>query len=101
MGRLKPWVERGVSIVGLEPSCLLTLRDESVELLRSDDAKKVAQSSFLLEEFLLKERANGLSLNFQKGPWRALLHGHCHQKAMAGAGPLWPFFNGRTLKSPK
>jgi FAD/FMN-containing dehydrogenase/Fe-S oxidoreductase len=85
--RLKPWIERGAAIVGLEPSCLLTLRDESVELLRSDDAKMVAQSSFLLEEFLLKERANGLSLNFQKGQWRALLHSHCHQKAMVGAAP--------------
>ena len=87
VARLKPWIERGAAIVGLEPSCLLTLRDESVELLRSDDAKTVAQSSFLLEEFLLKERANGLSLNFQKGPWRALLHGHCHQKAMVGMAP--------------
>jgi Fe-S oxidoreductase len=87
VGRLKPWVERGAAIVGLEPSCLLTLRDESVELLRSDDAKMVAQSSFLLEEFLINERANGLSLNFQKGPRRALLHGHCHQKAMVGMAP--------------
>jgi FAD/FMN-containing dehydrogenase/Fe-S oxidoreductase len=82
--QLEPWVERGAAIVGLEPSCLLTLRDESVELLRSDAAKKVAQSSFLLEEFLMKERATGLSLPFQKGTRRALLHGHCHQKAMVG-----------------
>src|SRR5262249_4515591 len=87
VARLKPWIERGAAIVGLEPSCLLTLRDESVELLRSDDAKMVAQSSFLLEQFLLKERANGLTLNCQKGPRRALLHGHCHQKAMVGTAP--------------
>jgi FAD/FMN-containing dehydrogenase/Fe-S oxidoreductase len=87
VAQLYPLVERGAAIVGLEPSCLLTLRDESVELLRNDDAKKVAQSSFLLEEFLLKERANGLSLNFQAGPRRALLHGHCHQKAMVGTAP--------------
>jgi Fe-S oxidoreductase len=87
VAQLTPWVERGAVIVGLEPSCLLTLRDEAVELLRSDDAKKVAQSSFLLEEFLLKERANGLSLNFQAAPRRALLHGHCHQKAMVGTAP--------------
>jgi Fe-S oxidoreductase len=85
--QLRPWVERGVPVVGLEPSCLLTLRDESVELLRSDDARKVAQSSFLLEEFLLRERAKGLTLAFQQGPRQALLHGHCHQKAMAGNGP--------------
>src|SRR5262249_16269565 len=60
---------------------------ESVELLRSDDARKVAQSSFLLEEFLLKERAKGLSLDFKEVPRQALLHSHCHQKAMVGAGP--------------
>jgi FAD/FMN-containing dehydrogenase/Fe-S oxidoreductase len=87
VAQLKPWVDRGVAVVGLEPSCLLTLRDESVELLRSDDARKVAQSSFLLEEFLLKERANGLALNFQEGQRRSLLHGHCHQKAMVGTAP--------------
>jgi FAD/FMN-containing dehydrogenase/Fe-S oxidoreductase len=87
VAQLKPWVDRGVAVVGLEPSCLLTLRDESVELLRSDDARKVAQSSFLLEEFLLRERANGLALNFQEGQRRALLHGHCHQKAMVGTAP--------------
>ncbi len=87
VAQLNPWVERGAAIVGLEPSCLLTLRDESVELLRSDEAHRVAQSSYLLEEFLLKERAEGLSLAFQAGRRRALLHGHCHQKAMVGAAP--------------
>lgn len=87
VGRLKPWVERGVAIIGLEPSCLLTLRDESVELLRSDDARRVAQSSYLLEEFLLKEKAEGLSLKFREGRRLALLHSHCHQKAIAGAAP--------------
>jgi FAD/FMN-containing dehydrogenase/Fe-S oxidoreductase len=85
--QLKPWVDRGVAVVGLEPSCLLTLRDESVELLRSDDARQVAQSSFLLEEFLLKEKSDGLALEFQEGPRRALLHGHCHQRSMVGTAP--------------
>lgn len=87
VARLKPWIERGAAIVGLEPSCLLTLRDESVELLRSDDARMVAQSSYLLEEFLLKERQAGLSLNFREGRRRALLQSHCHQRAMVGAAP--------------
>ena len=58
--RLAPWVERGVPVVGLEPSCLLTLRDEYVDLLRTDAARAVARSSYLLEEFLLRERARGL-----------------------------------------
>jgi FAD/FMN-containing dehydrogenase/Fe-S oxidoreductase len=87
VAQLKPWVERGVAVVGLEPSCLLTLRDESVDLLRSDEARKVARSSFLLEEFLVRERADGLNLNFKDGKRRALLHGHCHQKSMVGTGP--------------
>src|SRR5215813_10157623 len=63
--RLHPFVARGVSIVGLEPSCLLTLRDEWVELLRTDAAREVARASFLLEEFLLRERARGLELRFK------------------------------------
>ena len=85
--RLHPWVARGVPVVGLEPSCLLTIRDEWVELLRTDEARAVARSSFLLEEFLLRERARGLELRFRPGARRALLHGHCHQKAMVGTAP--------------
>ncbi len=85
--RLAPWVARGVAIVGLEPSCLLTLRDEWVELVRTEEARQVARSSFLLEEFLLRERARGLTLPFKGGARSALLHGHCHQKAMVGTAP--------------
>ncbi|MBI2154624.1 MAG: FAD-binding protein [Candidatus Rokubacteria bacterium] len=85
--RLLPYAERGVAIVGLEPSCLLTLRDEYVDLLRSDAARQVAKQSFLLEEFLQRERRNGLSLPFAGNGRRALLHGHCHQKALVGTGP--------------
>jgi Fe-S oxidoreductase len=89
VARLLPWVDRGAAIVGLEPSCLLTLRDETVELVRTDEARRVAASAFLLEEFLLRERARGLTLPFASGPVRkqALLHGHCHQKAMVGTAP--------------
>src|SRR5581483_10323095 len=79
---LYPYAARGVSIVGLEPSCLLTLRDESVDLLRSEEARTVARQSALLEQFLLRERERGLSLPFDARPRRALLHGHCHQKAL-------------------
>jgi len=87
VARLHPWAARGVPIVGLEPSCLLTLRDEYVDLLRSDEARQVARASFLLEEFLLRERARGLALPFRNGTRRALLHGHCHQKALVGTAP--------------
>jgi FAD/FMN-containing dehydrogenase/Fe-S oxidoreductase len=85
--RLHPYVERGVPIVGLEPSCLLTLRDEWVDLVRTEPARAVARGSFLLEEFVARERGRGLDLPFASGGRRALLHGHCHQKAMVGTAP--------------
>jgi len=85
--RLLPYAERGVAIVGLEPSCLLTLRDEYVDLLRSDAARQVAKQSLLLEEFLDRERRKGLSLPFGADGRKALLHGHCHQKALVGTAP--------------
>ena len=87
VGRLAPYARRSVPIVGLEPSCLLTLRDESVDLLRTDDARIVARHAFLLEEFLARERGRGLELRFAGGGRRVLLHGHCHQKALVGTGP--------------
>ncbi len=85
--RLLPYATRGVAIVGLEPSCLLTLRDEYVDLLRSDAARQVAKQSFLLEEFLDRERRKGLSLPFGGNGRKVLLHGHCHQKALVGTAP--------------
>ena len=87
VARLAPYARRGVSIVGLEPSCLLTLRDETVDLVRTDDARAVARQSFLFEEFLLRERARGLVLAFDGNGRKALLHGHCHQKALVGTAP--------------
>jgi Fe-S oxidoreductase len=76
-----------VAVVGLEPSCLLTLRDEWVDLLRTDEARAVARQSFLLEEFLARERGRGLELAFKGRGRKALLHGHCHQKALVGTAP--------------
>jgi len=85
--RLHPYAARGVAIVGLEPSCLLTLRDEWVDLLRTDEARTVARQSALLEQFLLRERDRGLALSFSGRRQKALLHGHCHQKALVGTAP--------------
>jgi Fe-S oxidoreductase len=87
VARLHPYAARGVAIVGLEPSCLLTLRDEAVDLLRSEEARAVAGQSLLLEEFLLREQGRGLALPFATHGRRALLHGHCHQKALVGTAP--------------
>lgn len=80
---LTPYVERGVPIVGLEPSCLLTLRDEFAAMLPGEETAQLAERAMLFEEFLAAEHDAGrlnLPLNAlaQK---RLLLHGHCHQKA--------------------
>jgi Fe-S oxidoreductase len=86
--QLASYAKRGVPIVGLEPSCLLTLRDEYPEFLRTDVAKVVAENSFLLEEFLVKQHdAGALSLSFDTNGRKALLHGHCHQRALVGTLP--------------
>jgi FAD/FMN-containing dehydrogenase/Fe-S oxidoreductase len=77
-----PYVARGVPVVGLEPSCLLTLRDEFLAMLPGEETRKLAAHAFLLEEFLAREAAAGRI----RGPiarhrGKVLLHGHCHQKA--------------------
>jgi Fe-S oxidoreductase len=78
----QPLVDCGVPVVGLEPSCLLTLRDEALALGLGDDAKRMADKAVLLEEFIAGEIAAGRI----KGPigkldGKAVLHGHCHQKS--------------------
>ena len=82
---LKPYVERGVPVVGLEPSCLFGLRDEFVSMLPGGDTAKLAMQAFLFEEFLANEMEAGrLQLKLKALPQtKALLHGHCHQKAFA------------------
>src|SRR5438132_12186091 len=87
VARLAPYAERSIPIVGVEPSCLLTLRDASVDLLRTDDARTVARHAFLVDEFLQRERTRGLELRFAGDGRKVLLHGHCHQKALVGTAP--------------
>jgi FAD/FMN-containing dehydrogenase/Fe-S oxidoreductase len=90
VARLAPAARAGHPIVGLEPSCLLTLRDEYPELVRTEDARLVARQSLLLEEFLTKELEAGHPLFARKhadAGCKVLLHGHCHQKAMVGTAP--------------
>ena len=81
---LGPFALRGVPIVGLEPSCLLTLRDEYPDLIRDETASAVARQAFLLEEFLLEEQKTGRLVWPERSGGRVLLHGHCHQKALSG-----------------
>ena len=87
---LGPYVARGVPVVGLEPSCLLTLRDEFAAMLPGPDTAALAERAQLFEEFLAAEAAAGrLTLPLRALPQqRAVLHGHCHQKAFAAMAPV-------------
>ena len=87
---LLPLVERGVPVVGLEPSCLLTLRDEFKVLLPGDETDRLADAALLFEEFVARELDAGrFKLPLQSLPEKkALLHGHCHQKAFAVMGSV-------------
>jgi FAD/FMN-containing dehydrogenase/Fe-S oxidoreductase len=87
---LAPFVARGVPVVGLEPSCLLTLRDEYQALLPGEQADALSNNAFLFEEFLFREhQAARLSLKLKPLPQKqALMHGHCHQKAFAVMGSV-------------
>jgi FAD/FMN-containing dehydrogenase/Fe-S oxidoreductase len=80
-----PYIERGVPVVGLEPSCLLGLRDEFLSMLPGAETAEVALNALLFEEFIAREiDAGRFKLALKPLPEkRALLHGHCHQKAFA------------------
>jgi FAD/FMN-containing dehydrogenase/Fe-S oxidoreductase len=82
MDTLAPLVERGAAVVGLEPSCLLTFRDELPGLFPGDSrAAAISARAMLFDEFLSRE-ALGFAAPALKG--HALVHGHCHQKSLAG-----------------
>jgi FAD/FMN-containing dehydrogenase/Fe-S oxidoreductase len=107
LSALKPWVDRGVPIVGLEPSCLLALRDEFLSLEPGDLSSSVAAQAFLFEEFLVREKDAGrLRLALKPLAAReARLHGHCHQKAFGAMSAVehvlsWvPALNIQTIES--
>jgi FAD/FMN-containing dehydrogenase/Fe-S oxidoreductase len=84
-----PFAARGVPIIGLEPSCLLTLRDELLSLRNDDAAKSVSAHAFLFEEFLVREAEAGrLQLPLRAIADKALVHGHCHQKSFGAFRPV-------------
>jgi FAD/FMN-containing dehydrogenase/Fe-S oxidoreductase len=85
---LARFVEADVPVVGLEPSCLLTLRDEFTALLPGEASARLARRAMLIGEFLCAERDAGrLDLPLRALPCgKALVHGHCHEKAF-GAMP--------------
>jgi FAD/FMN-containing dehydrogenase/Fe-S oxidoreductase len=82
LAALAPYLARGLPVIGLEPSCLFTFRDEMPALVKSDAAQQAASQAVLLEEFLGSEAAAGkLDIKFSPAAQRVLLHGHCHQKS--------------------
>ena len=87
---LANYAKQDVPIIGTEPSCILTLRDEYRDLLPDDaNAAAVAGQAFMIDEFLAKlDQAGDLGIvwNDEPGP-EVLFHGHCHQKALIGVGP--------------
>ena len=88
---LAPYAARGVPIVGTEPSCLLTLRDEYPDLLRDERSRAVAGAALMLDELLMRlaaEEPDAVKGIFAPGMKPSIqVHGHCHQKALVGTGP--------------
>nr|MBA3588484.1 FAD-binding protein [Methylibium sp.] len=86
---LLPFAQRGIAIVGLEPSCLLTLRDEFLVMGLGEAAVVVAGQALLLEEFIAREvRAGRFELSLRPATQAMLVHGHCHQKAFDAMPPV-------------
>ena len=89
LAALAPYATRGVPIIGLEPSCLFTFRDEIPALGLGANADTVAGQALLFEEFIAREsKAGRLKLQLSAIAKKALLHGHCHQKAFGAMGSV-------------
>jgi FAD/FMN-containing dehydrogenase/Fe-S oxidoreductase len=77
---LRPQIEAGIPLVGLEPSCVSVFRDELKNLLAHDeDARRLSQQSFLLSEFLEQHAKHYQPPKLHR---KAVVHGHCHHKAV-------------------
>jgi Fe-S oxidoreductase len=86
---LLPFAQAGVAIVGLEPSCLLTLRDEALVMGFGTRAQTVAKHALLFEEFIAREaKAGRFRLDLRAAGAPVLVHGHCHQKAFGAVTPI-------------
>jgi FAD/FMN-containing dehydrogenase/Fe-S oxidoreductase len=90
VSKLSQFAKKGLPIIGLEPGCILTLREESLWLLPTNqNAKLVAENSFLFEEFIVSLKEKGeMNLSLSDKMQEILLHGHCHQKSVVGTGPV-------------
>ena len=85
---LEPHARAGTPIIGCEPSCLLTLRDEYEDMLPGEAPHTVAKGAWMLDEFLLQlAREGALDIEWRTTDRDVLFHGHCHQKAQIGSAP--------------
>jgi len=83
--QLYAYAEQGMPVIGCEPSCLLTFKDEYPQLVRDERANKVAENSYMIDEFLMKLQEDGkLELTLGKLKKKVLFQAHCHQKAEVG-----------------
>jgi Fe-S oxidoreductase len=88
VNHLAPFAEKDIPIIGLEPSCLFTLKDEALVMGFGERAVTVSKHAQLLEEFLASEAKVGkLKLSLKTATRPVLFHGHCHQKAFAAVTP--------------
>jgi len=91
---LAVYAEQGYPIVGCEPSCILTIRDDYPDLIDDDRAELVAENTYTIEEFLAMLHEKGeLDLDFNGNQKKLLLHGHCYQKALVGTAPALELLN--------
>ncbi len=84
IAELYPYSERGIPVIGLEPSEILTLRDEYLDLCEDQElpqADKIAEGTYTFEEFLIRNKGR-FSFSGKRDPQKLLLHGHCHSKAL-------------------
>lgn len=92
--QLDIYARKGWPIVGCEPSCMMTFRDDYLDLADDPRAKRVADHIFLIDEFLAREHEAGrLNLTFTDIKKTLKLHGHCQQKAIVGTGPTMTALN--------
>lgn len=87
---LRPALAAGIPVVGLEPSCILSLRDDHLKLGLGEEAVALSKQVYLLEEFIAREHdRKRFNLQFKPLPrGRTLVHGHCHQKAVGAMKSL-------------
>ncbi len=87
---LAPYAKEGIPIVGTEPSCILTFRDEYIDLLPgNDNARILSEKSYMIDEFLLKLYESGeLGIDWKKSGPNVFFHEHCHQRSIGNKSAL-------------